>query len=55
MAQILDTHEPIPLTPGQETAVEEILIEARDYYRDKGLISEDEWGEYMKMIGEPES
>ncbi len=53
MAQILDTHEPIPLTPGQETAVEEILIEARGYYRDKGLISEDEWGEYMKMIGEP--
>jgi trimethylamine--corrinoid protein Co-methyltransferase len=53
MSEILETHEPTPLTPEQEAAVEEILIEARDYYRDKGLISDEEWGEYMKVIGTP--
>lgn len=50
MAEILETHEPTPLTPEQETAVEDILVEAREFYRDKGLISEEEWDEYMKAI-----
>lgn len=51
MDQILATHEPLPLTPKQEQAVVEILKEARDYYRDRGLISDEEWDEYMKVIG----
>jgi hypothetical protein len=53
MSEILETHEPTPLTQEQVAAVEEILFEARDYYRDKGLISDEEWGEYMKVIGTP--
>ena len=51
MEQILATHEPLPLTAKQEQAVEDVLIEARDYYRDRGLISDSEWDEYRKVIG----
>ncbi len=50
MAEILETHKPTPLTPEQEGAVEDILAEARDYYRDKNLISDEEWTEYLKVM-----
>jgi trimethylamine--corrinoid protein Co-methyltransferase len=50
MKDILATHRPTPLTPDQEQAVEDILKEARDYYRDKSLITKKEWFSYMETL-----
>lgn len=50
MEQILATHQPQPLTPDQEQAIEDILKEARDYYRQRGLISDAEWTTYMRTL-----
>ena len=50
MEQILATHKPMPLTAEQEQTIEDILKEAREYYRAKGLVSEAEWTEYMKAL-----
>jgi hypothetical protein len=50
MADLLTTHEPTPLTPDQEQAIEDILAEARDYYRDKGLITAGEWSAYAETL-----
>ena len=38
MEEILTTHKPIPLTPDQEKDIEKILEEARNYYKEKGLM-----------------
>jgi len=50
MEEILATHKPKPLTPTEEQAIEDILNEAREYYRKKGLIPDDEWSDYMKAL-----
>jgi trimethylamine:corrinoid methyltransferase-like protein len=50
MQEILATHEPMPLTPAQEQAIEDVMNEARSYYRKQGLISDREWAEYMKTL-----
>jgi trimethylamine--corrinoid protein Co-methyltransferase len=50
MDQILATHVPEPLTPTQDQAIEEILDEARDYYRKTGLLSAAEWSEYAETM-----
>jgi trimethylamine--corrinoid protein Co-methyltransferase len=50
MEEILATHKPMPLTSTQEQAIQDILREARDYYRKKGLISGEEWAVYMKSL-----
>jgi len=50
MEEILAAHKPAPLTPGQEEDVERILEEARKYYREKGLISEDEMAIYRQSM-----
>lgn len=50
MEEILATHKPKPLATDQEQAVEDILKEARDYYTKKGLISDEEWADYMKAL-----
>jgi trimethylamine--corrinoid protein Co-methyltransferase len=50
LADILSNHHPIPLTSTQEKTIEDILMEARNYYKNKGIISEDEWKIYMKVI-----
>ena len=50
MEEILATHSPTPLTPEQEQAIEEILTEARQFYRDRGTISDGEWSVYMKTL-----
>jgi trimethylamine--corrinoid protein Co-methyltransferase len=50
MEEILATHEPTPLTPEQEQAIEEILTEARQFYRDRGTISDEELSVYMKTL-----
>ncbi|MFC1950418.1 hypothetical protein ACFLWD_01995 [Chloroflexota bacterium] len=36
--EILAAHEPTPLTPEQDKAIDEILEEARSFYREKGLM-----------------
>ena len=47
MEEILATHKPTPLTLEQEQAVKDILQEARQFYRDRGTISDREWSAYM--------
>ncbi len=36
--EILAKHEPKPLTPAQNKAIDEILEEAMSFYRQKGLM-----------------
>jgi trimethylamine--corrinoid protein Co-methyltransferase len=44
-----------PLTPGQEENLGRILKEARDYYKKKGMMSDDEWSAYKeKVLDSPE-
>ena len=50
MDEILASHVPMPLTPEQEQAVEEILTNARQFYRDRGSISDEEWSAYMTAL-----
>jgi trimethylamine--corrinoid protein Co-methyltransferase len=50
MAMILESHEPEPLTTAQEQNIEDILKEARQYYRQNGLLSEAEWSSYAQML-----
>jgi trimethylamine--corrinoid protein Co-methyltransferase len=52
MEQILASHRPMPLTSGQEQAIEDILNDARAYYRREGMISDDEWTAYQTMLAE---
>jgi len=55
MEEILATHEvSVPLTEEQEQAIEDILKEAREYYRERGLISDEEWEVYRKQIESPD-
>jgi len=53
MEEILSTHTPKPLPPEQEQAVEDILKDARQYYRRKGTISDEEWTLYQKDLNSP--
>jgi trimethylamine--corrinoid protein Co-methyltransferase len=50
MEEILATHKPAPLTPEQEQAVEEVLKEARQFYRDRGTISDSDWSTYLQTL-----
>jgi len=50
MEEILATHKPKPLTSREEQIVEDVLEEAREYYRKKGTISGEEWAVYMKTL-----
>ena len=38
LEEILATHKPKPLTPEQDKAIDEILEEARSFYREKGML-----------------
>ena len=53
MEEILATHKPTRLTPGQEEDVERILEEARQYYKKRGLISEEDMKAYRKSMKSP--
>jgi len=53
MEEILATHKPTPLTPSQEEEIERILKEAREYYRKKGLISNEEMVAYRQTMKSP--
>ncbi len=49
--RILSTHKVAPpLTDKQESEIENILQEAREYYKKKGLISSEEWKNYKKDL-----
>jgi len=50
MAEILATHNPTPLAPGQEEDIERILEQARKYYKEKGLISDEEMATYRQSM-----
>jgi trimethylamine--corrinoid protein Co-methyltransferase len=52
--EILATHKPLPLTDAQEQAIEDVLKEARNYYRKRGMISDAEWSEYMRVLSSGE-
>lgn len=54
MDAILTTHNPAPLSASQEQAVEDILKEAREFYRKKGMISDEEWTLYQEDINSPD-
>jgi trimethylamine--corrinoid protein Co-methyltransferase len=53
MEEIVSTHKPASITPQQEQALEDILKDAREYYRKKGLITEEEWKVYQEDINSP--
>jgi trimethylamine--corrinoid protein Co-methyltransferase len=50
MAEILAHHQPEPLESAQTQAIEDILKEAREFYRKQGIISQDQWEEYMRVL-----
>jgi len=51
MEEILSTHQVNPpLTNQQENDIESILEEARQYYRENGLITDEEWKAYQKRL-----
>ncbi len=53
MEEILATHKPTPLTPSQEEDVERVLEEARKFYKERGLITEEEMATYRKNMKSP--
>jgi trimethylamine--corrinoid protein Co-methyltransferase len=53
MEEILQTHKIKELQPDKEQAIEDVLREARETYRKRGLITDDEWKLYMKDISSP--
>ena len=54
MEQILATHQPVPLPPEQEQAIEDILNDARQYFRKQGMISDEEWELYQQDLSSPD-
>ncbi len=54
MQEILAAHGPAPLSPQQEQAIEDILNDARQFYRKKGLISDEEWRLYQEDLSSPD-
>jgi trimethylamine:corrinoid methyltransferase-like protein len=50
MEKILNEHKIISLTQDQEQTIEDILKEARKYYKKNGKISDEEWRLYQKDI-----
>jgi trimethylamine--corrinoid protein Co-methyltransferase len=52
--EILATHKPLPLTAEEDQAVEDVLVEARDYYRKNNTISDEEWSVYMEELDSTE-
>ena len=53
VTEILATHKPTPLSSSQEEEIERILEEARKYYRDEGLISDEEMTSYRESLKSP--
>jgi hypothetical protein len=53
MEEILSTHKIPSLSPDQDQAIEDILKDARKYYRDRGMISDEEWALYQEDLNSP--
>ena len=53
LEEILTTHKVPLLPPEQEQAIEDILKDAREYYRKKELISDEEWSLYQEDLSSP--
>ncbi len=53
LEDILANHTPPPLTAGQESEIESILEEAREFYGGQGLITEDEMAVYRQGMKSP--
>ncbi len=49
--ELLNNTTPLPLTQEQEQGIEDVLKEAREYYKKNGVISDKEWEEYRKELG----
>jgi trimethylamine--corrinoid protein Co-methyltransferase len=47
---ILKNHKYKPLSDEKDKAIEDIMDEARSYYRDKNMISDEEWTDYQKVL-----
>jgi len=54
MKEIIETYKPKPLSDNDEDAIENILEEARRYYRERGEISDKEWDAYKKDLESPD-
>ena len=53
MKKIIETYKPEPLSGNDEDAIENILKEARKYYRKMDEISDNEWDAYKKDLKSP--
>jgi len=53
MEAMLEEHKIVELEPAKEQALEDILNEARKYYRKKGMISDEEWRLYQEDLSSP--
>jgi trimethylamine--corrinoid protein Co-methyltransferase len=51
---IVADHEPKFLLPEQEQAVEDVLNDARQWYRKQGMISDEEWTIYEEDLASPD-
>jgi len=51
--EIIATHKPAPLPEDKQKAIDEIMGEARKFYREQGLISNEEWEVYREQVGSP--
>jgi len=47
---ILNEHTVAPLSAEQDSLVEDVLAEAREYYRGNGLLADEEWAPYMAAL-----
>ena len=54
MDEILITHKITPLPDAFENEIENILQDARAYYRKNGSISDAEWKLYQEDLSSPE-
>ena len=54
MEEILQNHKIGMLEPAQEQAIEDVLNEARNYYRKTGDISESDWEIYKRSLASPD-
>jgi trimethylamine--corrinoid protein Co-methyltransferase len=48
--EIVASHKPMPLAAEQQQAIEDVLHEAREYCRERDLITEEEWGPYTAAL-----
>jgi trimethylamine--corrinoid protein Co-methyltransferase len=50
MEGMLATHKPKPLAAAEEQMLEDVLADARTHYRKQGLISDEQWPNYIATV-----